>query len=84
MLEILQDNWLLLLVGQYPHGPMGGLVATLGLAAISLALALPCGVLLALGRVSPLRIFYIPSTALVYFVRGLPLLMFILDRKSVV
>ncbi|OZI44175.1 amino acid ABC transporter permease [Bordetella genomosp. 5] len=77
MLEILQDNWLLLLVGQYPHGPMGGLVATLGLAAISLALALPCGVLLALGRVSPLRIFYIPSTALVYFVRGLPLLMFI-------
>ncbi|OZI40461.1 amino acid ABC transporter permease [Bordetella genomosp. 1] len=77
MLEILQDNWLLLLIGQYPHGPIGGLAATLGLAAISLALALPCGVLLALGRISPLRIFYVPATALVYLVRGLPLLMFI-------
>ncbi|MDQ8030544.1 MAG: amino acid ABC transporter permease [Bordetella sp.] len=77
MLEILQDNWLLLLIGQYPHGPIGGLAATLGLAAISLALALPCGVLLALGRISPLRIFYVPATTLVYLVRGLPLLMFI-------
>ena len=77
MWDILKDNWLLLLIGQYPHGPIGGLVATLGLAAISLALALPCGVLLALGRISPYRIFYWPSSAVVYLVRGLPLLMFI-------
>jgi polar amino acid transport system permease protein len=77
MWDIVKDNWLLLLVGQYPNGPLGGLAATLGLAAISLALALPCGVLLALGRVSPWRVFYVPATALVYLVRGLPLLMFI-------
>src|SRR3546814_4665863 len=77
MLEILSDNWLLLLVGQYPNGPMGGLVATVGLALISLALEFPFGILLALGRISTIRIFYWPSTVIVYIVRGLPLLMFI-------
>lgn len=77
MWDILSDNWLLLLIGQYPHGPIGGLAATLGLAALSLALALPCGLLLALGRISPFRVFRWPATALVYVVRGLPLLMFI-------
>lgn len=77
MLDILSDNWLLLLVGQYPHGAMGGLVATVSLALISLSLAFPFGILLALGRISTIRIFYWPSTAIVYVVRGLPLLMFI-------
>src|SRR5690606_36797585 len=77
MLEILSDNWLLLLVGQWPHGPMGGLVATVGLALVSLALAFPLGVLLALGRISSLKVFYWPATAVVYLVRGLPLIMFI-------
>ena len=77
MWDILKDNWLLLLIGQYPHGPIGGLAATLGLAAVSLALALPCGVLLALGRISPYRALRWPASAMVYLVRGLPLLMFI-------
>ena len=77
MWDILKDNWLLLLIGQYPHGPLGGLAATLGLAAISLVLALPCGVLLALGRISPWRCLRWPATAVVQLVRGLPLLMFI-------
>ncbi len=77
MWEILSDNWLLLLIGQYPNGPMGGLVATLALAALSLTLALPFGLLLALGRLSSRRIFRYPATTLVYMVRGLPLLMFI-------
>lgn len=77
MLEILSDNWLSLLIGQWPHGPMGGLVATIGLAIISLLLAFPLGILLALGRISPYRIFYWPATAVVYVVRGLPLIMFI-------
>lgn len=77
MLEILSDNWLLLLVGQWPNGAMGGLVATIGLATISLLLAFPFGILLALGRISPYKIFYWPSTTIVYIVRGLPLIMFI-------
>src|SRR5690606_29804248 len=77
MLEILSNNWLLLLVGQWPHGPIGGLAATEGLAVMSLLLAFPLGVLLALGRISRHKIFYWPATAVVYLVRGLPLIMFI-------
>lgn len=77
MFDILSNNWLLLLVGQWPHGPIGGLVATVSLALVSLALAFPLGVLLALGRISSHKIFYWPSTAVVYLVRGLPLIMFI-------
>ncbi|MDQ2141213.1 amino acid ABC transporter permease [Alcaligenaceae bacterium B3P038] len=77
MWEIVQNNWELLLIGQYPNGPIGGLVATLGLAAVSLLLALPFSVLLALGRISRFKIFFLPASALVYLVRGLPLLMFI-------
>lgn len=77
MWEILHNNALLLLIGQYPHGPVGGLVATLGLALASLLLALPCSVLLALGRISPKWYFYYPASAIVYVVRGLPLIMFI-------
>ena len=77
MLDILKDNWLLLLVGQYPNGAIGGLAATVGLALISLALAFPLGILLALGRISTRKVFYLPATAIVYIVRGLPLIMFI-------
>ena len=38
MLDILRDNWLYLLIGQYPDGPLGGLALTLVLAAVSLAI----------------------------------------------
>ncbi len=77
MLDILSNNWLLLLIGQYPNGDMGGLVATVGLALISLLLAFPFGIILALGRISTNKIFYYPATVVVYVVRGLPLIMFI-------
>ena len=53
-------------VGDVYKRQVGGLVATLGLAAISLALALPCGVLLALGRISPYRALRWPASAMVY------------------
>ena len=77
MLDILRDNWLYLLVGQYPDGPLGGLALTLILAAVSLALALPGGVLLALARVSQAKALRIPATAFIWLVRGLPLIMVI-------
>ena len=32
MLQILENNWLLFLIGQYPHGPVGGLAMTLFMA----------------------------------------------------
>lgn len=54
MIEIIRDNWLQLLVGQYPSGPLGGLVMTVILAVSGLVFALPCALVLALARLSPL------------------------------
>ena len=77
MIEIVQTYWLYFLVGQYPQGPLGGLALTVLLAAMALVLALPVGLLLGLARVSPWRALRWPVTALVYGVRGVPLLMVI-------
>jgi polar amino acid transport system permease protein len=74
---ILHDYGLLLLVGQYPNGPLGGLALTFILAVLGIALAFPLGVGLALARVSRFRLLYWPATALVYVMRGLPLIMVI-------
>lgn len=78
LFNILRDNWLLLLVGQYPNGPMGGIVATLVLSVLGILLAFPLSVLIALARLSPWKVLRWPTTALVYVVRGVPLLMVIL------
>ncbi|MEX3670544.1 amino acid ABC transporter permease [Paraburkholderia phenoliruptrix] len=77
MFDILRDNWTLLLIGQYPHGPLGGIVLTILLSLSALIIAFPLGILVALARISPLRALYAPATALVYMVRGIPLLMVI-------
>jgi polar amino acid transport system permease protein len=75
MWEILQTYWLYYLLGQYPDGPLGGLSLTLVLAALALVLAFPVGIVLALCRLSPYRLLRWPVTAVVYVVRGTPLLM---------
>lgn len=77
MLEILKEYWLQLLIGQYPNGPLGGLVMTLILAGLGLLLSFPLALLIALGRVSPYRIISRFCAGLVHFVRGIPLLMLI-------
>lgn len=77
MIEIISDNWLLLLIGQYPNGPLGGLAATLLIAIAGLILALPCAVLLALGRISPYRSARLVAGAIVHTLRGTPFLMVI-------
>jgi polar amino acid transport system permease protein len=76
-MELIRDNWLYFLVGQYPGGPLGGLALTVLLAAAGLALAAPLGLVLGLARVSPLRAVRWPVTALGAVVRGVPLLMVI-------
>jgi polar amino acid transport system permease protein len=78
VIEILRDNWLLLLIGQYPNGPLGGLACTLILSVLGIVLAFPLSVLLALARISRWRLLNWPATALVYVTRGVPLLMIIL------
>jgi polar amino acid transport system permease protein len=75
MLELIDTYWLYFLVGQYPKGPLGGLALTVLLAALALVLAFPLGVLLGLARISPWRALRWPVTALVFVVRGVPLLM---------
>ncbi|MBV8915983.1 MAG: amino acid ABC transporter permease [Acetobacteraceae bacterium] len=78
VVEIIRDNWLLLLIGQYPYGPLGGIAATLILSVLGILLAFPVSVVLALARLSPFRALRWPVTALVYTTRGVPLLMIIL------
>ncbi|SFU26827.1 amino acid ABC transporter permease, partial [Paraburkholderia aspalathi] len=77
MLDILRDNWTLLLIGQYPHGRLGGIVLTILLSLSALVIAFPLGILVALARISPFRFLRAPATGLVYMVRGIPLLMVI-------
>jgi len=76
-LEVIDTYWLYFLVGPYPKGPLGGLALTLVLASLGLLLALPLGLILGLGRVSPWAWIRLPITALVYVVRATPLLMVI-------
>jgi polar amino acid transport system permease protein len=77
VIDLIHNYWLYFLIGQYPDGPLGGLVLTLLLGAAALGLALPLGVVLGLARTSTRRAILWPVTALVYVVRGTPLLMVI-------
>jgi len=77
MLELIDSYWLYFLVGQYPNGALGGLALTVVLASLGLLLGLPLGILLGLARVSPYAWLRWPVTALVFVVRGTPLLMVI-------
>ena len=77
ILFILREYGVLLLVGQYPNGPLGGLAITLALSVLGLALAFPLGVAIALARMSASGWLRFPAAAVVYVVRGVPLLMFI-------
>jgi polar amino acid transport system permease protein len=77
VIDLIRNYWLYFLIGQYPDGPLGGLALTLLLGAAALALALPLGVVLGLARTSSHRALRWPVTALVYIVRGTPLLMVI-------
>ena len=74
---ILRDHGPLLLVGQYPHGPLGGLAITFILSVLGIALAFPLAVVLALARISPFRACHWPATAIVNVMRGVPLIMLI-------
>ncbi|ACL55915.1 amino acid ABC transporter permease [Methylobacterium nodulans] len=72
MLDIARSNWQLLLIGQFPNGPLGGLAMTLILAVSAIAAAFVIGTLIALARTSGHAVLQWPATVLVYVVRGLP------------
>ncbi len=78
IIDIVRDNWLLLLIGQFPNGPLGGIAATLMLSILGIGLAFPLSVGLALARISPWRALRWPATLIVYTTRGVPLILIIL------
>jgi len=75
MIDIVRDNWVLLLIGDYPHGPLGGLAGTLLLATIALLVALPCSVAMAVARNGRGPVLRTAVSAIVWLMRGTPLLM---------
>jgi len=77
MLEIIRDNWLLMLIGTYPNGPLGGIAATLILSIVGIGLAFPLSVLIALAQLSAIGWIRRPATLLRYLVRSIPLVMLI-------
>ena len=50
MLEIIREYGRMLLIGEYPHGKLGGLALTLIISLVSLVVTFPCAVLIALAR----------------------------------
>lgn len=77
MLDIIQNYWLTLLIGQYPAGPLGGVALTLLLALLGLVLCFPLALLLAIGRVCPYKPFNYLCRTIIDFVRAIPFLMLI-------
>jgi polar amino acid transport system permease protein len=75
MLELLDTYGVYFLIGQYPNGPLGGLVLTVVLAGLALLLSLPLGLALGLARTSTRRWMLWPASGFVFVVRGVPLLM---------
>ena len=77
MLDILRDNWVYLLIGQYPSGPLGGVAMTLVLAVLGVLLAFPIGIVLAVAAVSPSRVARVVAVSIITGFRGMPLLLLI-------
>ncbi|WP_337008490.1 amino acid ABC transporter permease [Pantoea sp. AS142] len=72
---IMHDNGMLFLMGQYPNGPLGGILCTLLISVLAVVFAFPIGVLLGLARLSPWRWLSWPAACWVYLLRGIPLMM---------
>lgn len=75
--SILRDHGMLLLIGQYPNGPLGGLAITFIVSVLGITLAFPLGVLMAIALTSPLKWVRRPVLTIVYLMRGVPLVMLI-------
>jgi polar amino acid transport system permease protein len=77
MLEILQEYGVLLLIGEYPHGKLGGLAMTLIISFVSLIVTFPCAILIALARTGNSKAVKSIASGFVHCVRAIPLLMLI-------
>ncbi|WP_408153752.1 amino acid ABC transporter permease [Herbaspirillum lusitanum] len=77
ILNILKTYGVQLLIGEFPHGPLGGLSLTLILAVSGLICSFPLAVLFGIARTSTIRWIALPAAAIVHTLRGLPVLMLI-------
>src|SRR3546814_2917576 len=77
MLDILRDYGVFFLIGQYPHGQLGGLSITILLSVCALILSFPLGLVMGVCQVSPIRSIRVPVALVVYLLRATPLLMII-------
>ena len=78
MWDILETYWVQLLVGYYPDGPLGGLAMTLILAFVGLVLAMPAGLTVCLGLLSPWRPLARLVELFVFYMRSVPLIIHLL------
>lgn len=77
MIEILRDYGMLLLVGQFPVGPLGGLALTLCLAVAGLVLSFPFAVVMGITLAGSNRTARTIANIFVFAIRGLPVLLLI-------
>ncbi|MFS2223168.1 amino acid ABC transporter permease [Pantoea sp. B65] len=77
MLDIIISYRDLILIGNYPDGPLGGLVLTLFIAAAGLLCAFPLAIFIGIARTSKFKIIYLPVTFFTSVIRGLPVLMLV-------
>ncbi|MCK1661983.1 amino acid ABC transporter permease [Bradyrhizobium sp. 151] len=77
MIDILSRFGTSLLIGQFPHGPLGGIALTVVMSAAALLCAFPFAVGIAMARTSPVAAVRRLAAVYVYFVRGVPLLLLI-------
>ncbi|HEK1685576.1 TPA: amino acid ABC transporter permease [Pseudomonas putida] len=77
MFDIIHDYWVLMLVGQYPHGALGGLALTIILAVVSLIASFPLAIAIGLARTSPINAVRRAAMGYTYVIRAVPLLLLI-------
>ncbi|MCE5334376.1 MAG: amino acid ABC transporter permease [Desulfobacteraceae bacterium] len=75
--SVIGRNIVYFMIGQYPHGHLGGIALTLYLAIVSCVLSFIGGLILGLLSVSPFRIVRYVTVVVINAIRGIPLLMVI-------
>ncbi len=75
MLEVISHHFLVFLVGEFPHGPVGGLAMTMILSLLALAITFPAAVVVAVARSHDSALVSSIATIFVYSVRSIPLLL---------
>ncbi|WGL59884.1 amino acid ABC transporter permease [Pigmentibacter sp. JX0631] len=76
-LSVLHNNFLQLMIGRYPNGPLGGLALTIILAFISVSFSIIGGLILGLLCISRSSFIRTPVSFIVNLIRAMPLLMVI-------